>query len=291
MEKVDAHLHVFDRACAEFPREVSNLAPADRMARAEQLLAEMDAAGIDRAVLIQLGGTGIEQHRYIAHCLETWPGRFAAVGLVDLNDPDPPARLRELVDATGVKGIRLGNLGDPAAGKPEGLKACGLFGCAEELGLNINIYTRSAQVPCIGMLARAFPGVPISLDHLGICPSTRLVSDRWGRPRFDDEPIPPPTYPQILDLAQYPNVYIKVSGEYAFSKEPYPYTDMKPMVEQVYRAYGPERMMWCTDFPWIVEEPGYGNLVALLDRHLPTLPEQEKAMIMGGTALKIWFKQ
>ena len=35
---------------------------------------------------------------------------------------------------------------------------------------------------------------------------------------------------------------------------------MKPMVERVYKAFGAERMMLCTDFPWIVEEPGYGRL-------------------------------
>jgi predicted TIM-barrel fold metal-dependent hydrolase len=141
------------------------------------------------------------------------------------------------------------------------------------------------------MLARAFPEVAISLDHLGICPSTPLVPDRWRRPRFDDEAIPPPTYPQILELAQYPNAYIKVSGEYAFSKEPYPYADMRPMVEQAYRAFGPERMMWCSDFPWIVEEPGYGRLAALIDHHLPGLSSRERELVMGGNALRIWFRK
>lgn len=131
----------------------------------------------------------------------------------------------------------------------------------------------------------------VSLDHLGVCPSTSSTVDRWGRPRFDDEPIPPATYPEILGLATYPNVYIKVSGEDAFSKEPYPYEDMRPMVEQVYRAYGPERMMWCSDFPWIVEEPGYGPLAELMDHHLPGLPRYERDMILGGTALGIWFPE
>jgi len=291
MEKVDVHVHVFDQLSAEFPREVSDLAPPNREARAEQLLQEMDVAGIDRAVLIDMGGTRIEHHRYVTHCIEKWPDRFTATGLVDVYDPDPPARLEELFEATGIEGIRLaGDLGDPAAQSPEELQVYGLFQRADELGLNINIYGRSAQIPCIEMLVRAFPRVNVSLDHLGVCPSTSLVPDRWGRPRSVDEPIPPSTYPQIVDLAQYANVYIKVSGEYAFSKVPYPYGDMKPMVEQIYRAYGPERMMWCSDFPWIVEKPGYQRLVGLIDHHLPSISESAKDMIIGGNALKIWFK-
>ena len=292
MEKIDVHVHVFDRASDEFPREVSELAPAAREATAEQLLQEMDAAEIDRAVLIDMGGTRIEQHRYVTHCVKRWPDRFTATGLVDAGDPDPPARLRELHEATGIEGIRLGgNLGDPTAASVEELTVCGLFRCAEELGLNINIYGRSEQVPCIGMLAHAFPKVNISLDHLGICPSTPLVPDRWRRPRFSDEPLPPQTYPQIVDLAQYANIYIKVSGEYAFSKVPYPYSDMIPMIEQIYRAYGAKRMMWCSDFPWIIEEPGYGELAQLIDYHLPDLSPEEREMIMGGNALKVWFRR
>ena len=289
MEKVDVHVHVFDKVSDEFPRQTSDLAPADREARAETLLEEMEKAGIDRAVLIDMGGAALEHHGYVTHCVRQWPERFAATGLVDMGDADPPARLRELVEETGIKGIRLGQLGDPGAERVEALRVCGLFEVAAELGLNINIYTRGEQVRCVGMLAEAFPGVTISLDHMGICPSTPLVPDRWRRPRFDDEVLPPANYPQVMELAKFPNIHIKVSGEYAFSKEPYPYGDMKPMVEQVYRIFGAGRMMWCSDFPWIVEEPGYGKLAVLLDVHLPELSAEEKGMIMGGNGLKVWF--
>jgi predicted TIM-barrel fold metal-dependent hydrolase len=181
---------------------------------------------------------------------------------------------------------RLGERGEAGVEK---LAAYGLFQRAEQLGLNVNLYCQSDQISNIEMLVRAFPGVRVSLDHLGICPATAFAPDRWGRPRFDDEPIPPPTYSRILDLARYPNVYVKASGEYAFSKEPYPYGDVRPMVEQIYRAYGAERMMWCSDFPWIVEEPGYRRLAALLDHHLPRLAAGEKALIAGGNALEVWF--
>ena len=227
----------------------------------------------------------------MTHCVQRWPDRFTATGLVDGNDPDLPARLKELVDATGIEGIRIGDLGDPNATRVEDLKAYPLFQCADELGININIYTGGTNIGCVEMLAGAFPNLSISLDHLGVMPSTPSAVDRWGRPRFDGEPLPPATYPRVIDMARFPNVYIKVSGEYAFSKKPWPYEDMKPMVEGIYQAYGPERMMWCTDSPWILEEPGYQKLVDLIDFHLPSISKDEKDKIMGGTALKIWFKK
>ena len=291
MDKVDVHVHVFAKLSDGYSREVSGLAPAEKEAPAEQLLREMDASGIDKTVLIDMGGTQIDQHRYVTHCVQKWPDRFTATGLVDGNDPDTPSRLKELVEATGIEGIRIGDIGDPSTVRAQDLKAYPLFQCADELGININIYTGSANIAGVEMLAEVFPNLNISLDHLGVMPSTPSTVDRWGRPRFDDEPLPPATYPRILDMARFPNVYIKVSGEYAFSKKPWPYEDMKPMVEQIYQAYGPDRMMWCTDSPWILEEPGYQKLVDLPDLHLPSISKSEKDKIMGGTALKIWFKK
>ena len=290
MDKVDVHVHVFDLPSEQFPRNISGLAPADRACTVADLIADMDVAGIDRAVLIEMNGSDIAHHAYVKHWVDKHPDRFTATGLVDQTDPDPPARLRDLVAATGVEGIRLGALGDPATARAADLEAYPLFECAAELGININIYTGSAYISCVELLAAAFPTVNISLDHLGIMPTTPNTPDQWGRPRFDAEPLPPATYPRILALAKFPNVYIKISGEYAFSKEPWPYGDMQPMVAEIYRAYGADRMMWCTDSPWIAVEPSYQKLVDLLDIHLPDISAGEKEMIMGGTALKIWFK-
>lgn len=292
MDRVDAHVHVFDRLREGYPRQVSKLAPAARAATAEQLLREMDAAGIERAVLIDMGGTAIEEHAYVTGCVRRWPGRFTATGLVAAGAPDAPARLTALHEATGIEGIRLGGgLGPAQATTAEELPVYPLLARAGELGLNVNLYARSADVAALELLLSAFPGISFSLDHLGVCPSTPLVPDRWRRPRFDDEPIPPATYDRILGLARFPNLYVKVSGEYAFSKQPYPYADMRPMVARAYEAFGPRRLMWCTDFPWIVEEPGYGRLVALIDHHLPDLTAQEKEQIMGGNALRIWWRR
>ena len=157
--------------------------------------------------------------------------------------------------------------------------------------MNINVYGGPDNLPCIELLAPAFPGISFSLDHLGMMPSTPFTPDPWNRPRFADEPLPPQNLPRILALAEHDNIYIKVSGEYAFSKVPWPYGDMKEIVEQIYQAYGAGRLMWCTDFPWILPDPTYAKLVELPQHHLPDIPAEDRDMLMGGTALKIWFRR
>ncbi|MBT7420322.1 MAG: ATP-binding cassette domain-containing protein, partial [Gemmatimonadetes bacterium] len=82
MPRIDAHVHVFARACSEFPREVSQQLPADREESVEKLLAQMERSRVDQAVLVQIGGKNLEHHAYLRHCLKAHAGRFLGIGLV-----------------------------------------------------------------------------------------------------------------------------------------------------------------------------------------------------------------
>ena len=69
--RIDAHLHVFARASTEYPREVKDSMPAEREAPVEDLLTRMAEYDIDKAVLVQTGGTALAHHAYLLHCLQT----------------------------------------------------------------------------------------------------------------------------------------------------------------------------------------------------------------------------
>ena len=81
MPRIDAHLHVFTNASPEFPRETSDVWPPDREEPVEKLLSEMERNQIDQAVLVQMAGTSLEQHRYLLRCLKDYPNRFLGIGL------------------------------------------------------------------------------------------------------------------------------------------------------------------------------------------------------------------
>ena len=77
MTRIDAHLHVFAKVSPEFPRETTPVWPADREETAEKLLGEMEANGIDQAMLVQIGGDDITHYAYLLHCLKMYPDRCA----------------------------------------------------------------------------------------------------------------------------------------------------------------------------------------------------------------------
>ncbi len=283
MPIIDAHLHVFLQPSSRYPRDVGDLYPADMEAPVERLLEVMEANGVERAVLVPLS----PHDEYLRDCLRRFPRRFAGIGVHDPAAPDPVAALQRRVDRTGIQGLRVDWLGTPGTGAAEALEAFPLLAALADAGLKLWLYAPPDQLNLLGGVLKALPALQVVLNHLGFCPRGYRI-DEHGRPRIPTE-LPPPTLPTVLALARFPNVHVTVSGQYAFSREPYPYHDLEPVVADVYRAYGARRLLWASDFPWILREPGYAKQLSLVDRLLPNLTSGERAAILGGNAA--WLLQ
>jgi L-fuconolactonase len=281
MPTIDAHLHVFEAVSEEFPRDVFEpLTPAERSAPAEALLVEMEQAGVDQAVVVAVS----HHDEYLRHVLTTYPGRFAGVAVTGPDAVDPVADLYRRVETLGIQGLRVFTLGDPAD-DPESQPLFPLLAAMAELGVKLWFYAEVGQVVLLDRLLELLPDLVVVMNHLGFCPSIwdEMRVDEHGRPRFDVS-LPPASLDTVVTLARHPNVYVHMSGQYAFTRSPYPYDDLRPVVAQVYHAFGAERMMWASDYPWIKSEPGYAETLGLVDYHLPEITPEERLAIRGGTA-------
>lgn len=298
---IDAHLHVFAAASERFPREVKDHLPAEREATAEMLLERMAANHVDGAVLVQIGGTSIETHAYLLHCLREHGDRFRGIGLVPAGCEDPAAHLDQLIEASDgrIIGVRLGNLGGPEDPfEPVDVRSLPVYPIWEHAArrdLVIWLYPRAVDAHVVPHLFEAFPQVRVVFNHLMVCPGPKFWWDEKGRPQAD-VPIPPETRYSTMGLKigrilantrgtyPYENVCVHISGQYAFSKQAYPYRDLGGWHDSLYRVFGARRLMWATDFPWIDVDPGYGRLVGLPTELMPYLDAEEQRQLMGGTA-------
>jgi predicted TIM-barrel fold metal-dependent hydrolase len=288
MSRIDAHLHVFAKVSDEFPRETSDVYPADREEPVEKLMGEMEANQIDQAMLVQIGGTSVEHHAYLLHCLKTYPDRFLGIGLIPSDTPDPEAHMDQLADGTGIVGFRLSSIGGPrdpfAKIDPREFDAYRIWKHAAEQDYVLWLYVRAIDAHLVPYLLEAFPQVRVVFNHLGICPGKGKFSwDEKGRPHIET-PGYSPAFHTIYRLSRFENVAVLLSGHYAFSTEEYPYSDLNRLHQNLLGSYGAKRLMWATDFPWILEYPGYRELADLIKVALPNLSEDEHADIMGGTA-------
>jgi L-fuconolactonase len=277
MTVVDAHAHVFAAVSERFPRDVHELFPAEAEATAEELLAEMEQARVDRAVLVPL----THHDEYVRDCLERFPGRFGAIG-VQAPGPVDVEAYRRRREQSGLQGLRLFTLGD--AGELDTLPLL------EELARNgdkLWLYGGREQMQLLELALERLPQLTVALNHLGFWP-TAFNADKHGRPRFDvtytDENLA-----AVCGLARFPRVHVVCTGMYAFAAGPCPYDDLRWVTSALLASYGPGRLLLGSDFPWIRSEPGYRETIAAVDAHLDGLGEADRALVRGGNAMGLFF--
>jgi len=277
---VDAHTHVFARVSERFPREVHELFPAGLEAPAEALLARMDLAGVDRAVIVPLS----PHDEYVRDVLERHPGRFAAIGVAaPAEDVDG---YRSRCDAAGLQGLRLFSLGSGPAARAHELEAYPLLAELERAGDKLWFYGGREQMELLALVLAELPGLAVVLNHLGYWPGP-FEADEHGRPRFSD-PYGDENLAVVCALARFPNVHVLCTGMYAFAEEPWPYGDLRRVASALLEAFGPGRMLLGSDFPWIAEEPGYGETIGAVDALLGDLDAESRAAVSGGNAARLF---
>jgi predicted TIM-barrel fold metal-dependent hydrolase len=274
---VDAHVHVFLSAADDPERTVDALAPPELEAPLEALEREMAAAGVDGAVLVPLG----PEDRYVSGCIAADPGRFAGIAVAATGEEDP-GRVAERLEAGGFSGLRMFGLAGDLGERPFRL------GVLERLAATATVlwlYPRAEHLATVDAVAARLPDLRIVLNHNGFT-QAGIGRDEHGRPRIDT-PVPQPHEAQVLALARHPNVSVILSGAYGFSHVEYPYPDVAAVVRRVADAFGVERLAWASDFPWIVEHPGYRACLQLVDHHLPGLSPTERSAVLGGNIRRI----
>ena len=270
---IDSHLHVWSDDEHRYPSgEVAQPARGE-MASVELLGDHMSVAGVDKAVIVQPIHY-LYDNRYVAECRVRCPGRFAGVALVDPKGPAAPFELECLVREQGFGGMRLHLSLQTAPSDLATSDQDQLWRRVEELDVCFIILGKAEDLPAIEPIVGRFPGVKVVLDHLG------------GPPVGEERPYP--LLSHVLRMAKYPNVYVKVSNMNRISQVPYPHIDTHEMVRRIYDAFGPERLMWGTDFPHVLNAGGYVRALGLVRDELGFLNEDDKEWLFNKTVQKVW---
>jgi L-fuconolactonase len=243
----------------------------------ETLLFQMERYSVSHAVLVQIQGQTNNDYQFA--CVRRYPGRFANVVIVDTDEADAPETLARLA-AQGASGVRL-----RATTRSPGEDPLAIWRAAGRLGLSVSCAGASVDfaTETFARLVGALPEVTIVLEHLG----------SLSRPDRDDTERA--LRQQVLSLARFPNCCIKITGLGEFAqralpvREPFPFVQPIPsLLQQVYDAFGPQRMLWGSDYPPSSGREGYGSTLRLPMEQLADKPEEDRTLIFGGTALRIF---
>lgn len=233
-EITDAQVHIWADPTPDRPW------PPDGPARAhrprpfgvDDLLAEMDVAGVDRVVLVPPSFEGDHNDLVLAAAREH-PDKFAVMARVPVGAPNAPDLLAALTGAGSVYGLRLTfDRGASADWLYDGT-ADWLWDAAEQAGMAVMVWA-PGKLDGIGRVCAEHPALRLVLDSLGL------------RVGLKDGEIDAPLQ-DVIELARYPNLAVKASALPTYVSDPYPFTSLGPRLERVLDAFGAERVFWASD--------------------------------------------
>ncbi|PCI18964.1 MAG: hypothetical protein COB68_06425 [SAR202 cluster bacterium] len=139
--------------------------------------------------------------------------------------------------------------------------------------------------PSFQSLVEELPGCTIVLEHLA--GAYRPQSPASVTAPYDD-------YKKALTLARFSNTYIKFGGLGEFCVRPIPlaaqfdFTEVPPLMEMAYEAFGPKRMMWGSDYPPVGGREGYRNSLQGVMEHPVFKSQDDKDWAFGKTAMEVF---
>ena len=235
---------------------------------AEQMIATITGAGVDRAVIVQPFSAYGFDNSYHADSAAAHPDRFGSVCTVDPVAPDGAERLSYWVRERGMQGLRLTTSREGSRLDDE--RSFPVWERAGELGIPICLLTSPEHWPGVRAMAERFSRVPVLLDHAG----------GMGAGQSDG------VVEELIGLASLPNVQIKVST-----------VNLAPLFAQgdtaqsrwrrLADAYGAERLLWGSNYP-VSQEGSYADMVRLGERALPFLTDAQREALLGGNAGRYW---
>jgi L-fuconolactonase len=261
---IDIHPHVIATAERRYPRAPLGGKQSDwsreRPVSAEQMLAAMDEAGIEKSVLVQASTCYGHDNSYVADAVAAHPRRFAGVFSVDLLAPDAPDKI-EYWRGKGLSGLRVFIAGHTTAQEvrlddPRSFPA---WECAVEAGLPICVQVRSPGLGQLETLLRRFPRARVILDHM-------------ARPVPDDAA-------GLFQLVKYENLFLKLTTHNLRDAS-------QDFLERVVKTFGAPRIAWGSNFP--ASEGKLAALLAEARQALAKLSDAERDWIFSRSAKNLY---
>jgi predicted TIM-barrel fold metal-dependent hydrolase len=268
---VDSQIHMWKASTLDRPWVPGTRPQLPEPMTIERVVPMIDEAGVDRVVIVPPTLEG-ERVDYGQEAARRYPGRFATMGHIALNDSGEARRLPTWRQQPAVLGIRLNIAGEQAAWLTDGT-ADWFWPAAEQAGIPIMFLT-TGQLPLFGPIAERHPQLPLIIDHMGV--SSEAMKNK----------MMPATIAEAAALAKYPNVSVKLSSVPLFSSETYPFRDMTPHIRRLFDAYGPRRCYWGSDVTNSFAKASYRQRVTHFTQELDFLSEADKDWIMGRAIIE-----
>ena len=267
---VDAHHHLWRIGQNGHEWPTPDLEAIHRDFEAADLARVLAGTGVEATVLVQSQPSDLDTGWMLDVAAENDLIK-GVVGWTDLAAPNAPARIRALARHARLKGLRPMLQGLPQDDwilRAE-VRPALMAMTDQSLSLDALVFTR--HLPAIVALARALPSLAIVIDHGAKPPFARPQDMKLWRDLMS----------RAADL---PNIACKLSGlftELAPGQDP---TDATPVADHLLAAFGPDRLMWGSDWPVVDLQGGYAPWLDWTRRWIDNGKSHAREAILSRTA-------
>ncbi|KAM7269494.1 hypothetical protein ACFE04_024991 [Oxalis oulophora] len=281
---IDSHLHIWASPkeidkYPYFPGQEEPTLPG----HVDFLLKCMEEARVDGALIVQPINHKFD-HSLVASVLKKYPTKFVGCCLANpAEDGNGIVDLERLVLQDGFRAVRFNPYLWPSGQKMTNEVGKALFSKAGQLGVPVGFMCMKGlnlHISEIEELCSEFPSTTVLLDHFAFCKP----------PTNEEEKL---AFSNLLNLSRFPQVYVKFSALFRISRDKFPYEDLSLPLQQVVSSFGANRIMWGSDFPFVVPECGYkeakGAVSHVANKVALSLSDLE--WIMGRTVSQLFADQ
>jgi predicted TIM-barrel fold metal-dependent hydrolase len=146
-----------------------------------------------------------------------------------------------------------------------------LWDRCQRLKAPMTVLASVTRMPDVQPLIEKRPELTVVIDHMA------------------DSPLhTPQELEKLIALKRYPKVFVKISHPWSLSKQQYPYPDSLAQIKRLYDHFGPQRLMWGTDWPLVENYCGYGKALALYRDEIKFFNDEDKSWILSKTVERVW---
>lgn len=271
---VDAHQHFWKYDAARDAWITDEMSALRRDFLPEEYERECHANGIDGSIAVQVDQSEAETH-FLLDLADRRKRILGVVGWVDLRSPRIEEKLRFFSQFEKLRGFRHIAQSEPDDRFLVGSEFVRGIAQLKEFGFVYEILIYPKQLPAAMELASRFPEQRFVVDHLAKPLIKAGAREPWAG--------------YMRAMAKNPNVFCKVSGMVTEADwlrwKP---EDLRPYLDVVFEAFGPERLMYGSDWPVCLLAAKYGEVLKVVEKYVEAQASEYKQRILGGNAIQFY---
>lgn len=276
MVQIDAHQHYWNPARGDYHWMPEDDPILTRVYGPADLAPSIEAAGISHTVLVQAAAT-VEESEYMLGIADTTASVAGVVGWVDFENPDHRAQLQRLAQHPKFKGVRPMIQDIPDVNWMLRDDVQWGYQAIIDLDLTFDALGFPQHLDNFLTLLTRYPSMRTVVDHC-MKPQIREHSDGTFRQWADG----------MARIATETSARCKLSGIITESNEDWTAENLRPYASHVLELFGPDRVMWGSDWPVCRVRGEYDAWRAAAETLTSHLTDAERARVFGETAIEFY---